>query len=142
MMVWMLKSSLGSKPFSLAISPKMCIRDSRMTIRRRIDPEERYARQVVRPFGRLREHGVHAPHLRFRYIVAAQAAHEVIRGHAHGRLLQRGVQDVYKRQDEHFSRRTLVCHEEGQHASREHEVGEAHPCSRIAARQHYHEHAA
>ena len=64
----------------------------RMTIRRRIDPEERYARQVVRPFGRLREHGVHAPHLRFRYIVAAQAAHEVIRGHAHGRLLQRGAE--------------------------------------------------
>ena len=30
-------------------------------------------------------------HLRFRYIVAAQAAHEVVRGHAHGRLLQRGV---------------------------------------------------
>ncbi|MFR0707373.1 MAG: hypothetical protein ACLSIH_10060 [Eggerthella lenta] len=49
---------------------------------------------------------------------------------------------VHERNDEHFSRRTLVCHEEGQHASREHEVGEAHPCSRIAARQHYHEHAA
>ena len=56
----------------------------------RVDAEERDPR-VIDALGHLLKHAIHARHLRLGYVVAAQTAHKVVGGHAHGRLLQRGI---------------------------------------------------